>query len=205
MLPRHRALWARGPLEKARKRKEGLDLSEWDKAEEALLDSCHPPQRKLVEDTARRIAARLPRGWGKTRAVLARSVRRMKRTKNGRILYIAVSRTQGEELIWEPLKLLNERMRLGLLFNETKMLARLPKTGATFRCVGADDKREIEKQRGKPHHEVWIDEAASHPKEILAALIYRIIGPRLGDYAGTLGMIGTPGHVPAGEFYEVTK
>ena len=107
--------------------------------------------------------------------------------------------------MWGPLKDLNERMDLGLAFNETKLRATCRKTDAQLLLVGADDKREIEKQRGKPFHEVWIDESASHGTQLLEHFIYRIIGPRLGDYRGTLGLIGTPGHILDGPFYDATR
>ncbi len=204
MQDRSRVRFQRGPLARAKANLAARDLGDWERAEEELVASCHPRQRDLVDDPSNRIVAIEPRGWGKTTAILARAAKRIRKTARARFLYIATSRTQGEVLIWEPLKQLNERMKLGLTFNETKMTARYLKTGGTFRVVGADDKREIEKLRGQPFHEVWIDEAASHPVQILDSLITRVIGPRLGDYQGTLGMIGTPGPVQAGPFYEST-
>ncbi len=106
--------------------------------------------------------------------------------------------------MWAPLKKLNSDMQIGAHFSESKLRMTLP-NGSFLRLVGADDKREIEKLRGQPFHEVQIDEAASHSYIILSYLVERIIGPRLGDFDGSLILYGTPSHLLTGYFYEATR
>lgn len=192
-------------LADTRVRVRARDTTDWIEKERILLDACHPKQRAFVIDPGRRIAALVARGGGKTTGGRARLMRRMLTTPKARCLYVATTRVQAEELMWAPLKDLCERLGLEARFNETKLRCTLTRNGATLRLVGADDKREIDKLRGQPFHEVGVDEAASYPTQLLEHLIFRIIGPRLGDYGGGLWLIGTPGHVLSGPFYDATR
>jgi hypothetical protein len=129
----------------------------------------------------------------------------MLRTPKAKCVFIATTRQQAEELMWGPLKDVLEKLQIGAVFNETKLKCVLSKNGATLRLCGADDKREIDKLRGQPFHEVIVDESASYDSQLLEHLIYRIVGPRLGDYGGCLSLVGTPGHLLRGPFFDVSK
>lgn len=192
-------------LRPARHTKAARDITEWADLERIVIESTHPKQRGFVIDPGRRLAALVARGGGKTTAGKARLVLRMLRTPKARCVYIATTRAQAEELLWIPLKDLIEKLGIEATFNETKLRVTFRRNGATLRLVGADDKREIEKLRGQPFHEVGVDEAASYDTQLLEHLIYRIVGPRLGDYGGCLWLIGTPGHVLQGPFYDVSR
>ena len=181
------------------------DVGSFQALETKLVADCHPKQRAFVLDPSRRISALVARGGGKTTGGRARFVRRMLRVAKAQCLYVATTRQQAEELMWAPLKDLFEQMGIGARFNETKMICTLTRNGSRLRLVGADDKREIEKLRGQPFHEVGIDEGASHDARLLDHLVFRIIGPRLGDYGGVLWIIGTPGHLFTGPFYDATR
>jgi hypothetical protein len=111
----------------------------------------------------------------------------------------------AEELIWSELKDLNEQYGLEAHFNETSLKMTLKRNGSYLQLAGADDKREIEKYRGRPFHEVGCDEAASWSPLLLDHFINRIVGPRLGDYRGTIWLIGTPGHSLIGPFWQYTR
>lgn len=150
------------------------------------------------------MCALVARGGGKTTGGRARFILKMIRVPRAQCLFIATTRGQAESLMWVHLKDINDKMALGAKFNETKLTMRL-KNKSVLRLVGADDKREIEKLRGQPFHEVGIDEAASHNPKLLENLMFRVIGPRLGDYDGVLWTIGTPGHILAGPFYDATR
>ncbi len=67
--------------------------------------------------------------------------------------------------------------------------------------VGAKDASEIEKFRGLPIKLCYIDECQSF-RAYIQDLIDDIIGPALIDYAGSLCLIGTPGPIPVGYFYD---
>lgn len=181
----------------------------WSEYSRLVISECHPKQRDFVRDPHRRVAALCGRGAGKTTAGRARLVLRLLGTPKARCLYIATTRDQAERLMWAPLKELFEKLGfvagVDVTYNETKLRVTLKRNGATLWLFGADDKREIDKLRGQAFHEVGIDEAASYPVELLRQLINRIIGPRLGDYGGCIWLIGTPGHVLDGLFYDATR
>ena len=122
-----------------------------------------------------------------------------------RCLYVATTRDQAIELLWYPLKELVDALEIRATFEEVRLRCEFTDQGSSLRLVGADDKRQIEKYRGQPFHEVWVDEAGSYPPELLEHLIDRVIGPRLGDFDGVMGLAGTPTHVLKGPFYEATR
>ncbi len=181
------------------------EAEEWAEKDKILLADCHPKQRELVLDPHRRVCAVVGRGGGKTTSLKARYVRRMKSTRGAKCLYVATTRDQAIDLLWNPLKDTIEKLGIAATFNETSLRCTFVNEKSTLRLVGADDRRQIEKYRGQPFHEVWIDEAASYPLDLLEHLIERVIGPRLGEVRGMLGMVGTPGHILAGPFYEATR
>lgn len=168
-----------------------------------ILDACHPRQRDFVADPGKRIAALVGGRGGKTTGGRARLARRALLTPGARCLFVATTRVHAEDLMWTALKELFAEIPAH--FHETKLTCRLPFNGSEIKLVGADDKREIEKLRGVPRHEVGIDEAASFPVKLLEHLIDRVIVPRLGDYDGALWLIGTPSHVLSGLFYDATR
>lgn len=179
----------------------------WEEKIAVLLALCHPWQRDFVQDRSRLICALVGARGGKTTGGRARFFVRMMRTKRARCLFIAKSREDARELIWEKLK--ETVGELGLqdevVFQEQRLVMTFKRNRSFLKLVGADDQAEIDKLRGKPWHEVGIDEAASMRPELLENLIIQVLGPRLGDYKGTLWVVGTPGHILRGYFYDLTK
>lgn len=170
-----------------------------------LLASLHPKQLQFVQDPHRRVSALVGRRGGKTTGMLARFVLRMLHTPRAACVYVALTRPNAEELMWNPLKDLLGKLGVEAVFNETKLRCTIKRNGSVIRLVGADDKKEVEKLRGQKFHEVAIDEAASFNAKLLDNLIDRVIGPALGDYRGCLVMFGTPGHLLQGQFYDATR
>jgi hypothetical protein len=158
-----------------------------------------------VLDGGRRVCALVGRGGGKTTGARARLLLKAISIYKAKLVYIATTRQQATDLMWYPLKDACEALGIEAAFQEVALRCTIKKTGAQIRLVGADDMREIEKLRGQSFHEVQIDEAASYPARLLEALLYRIVGPRLGDLDGMITMFGTPGHMLAGPFYEATR
>lgn len=175
----------------------------WSDRAHALTDSCHPKQRAFVLDRSRRVAALTGGRCGKTTGGLVRLLVKMLNKPGADCLFIAETRLHAEELVWSNLKDILERVGISARYYEAKLVCVL-ENGSKLKLAGADNKRDIDKLRGIPRDEVGIDEAASHNPRILNWLIDRVLGPRLGDYRGTLWMAGTPGHIFAGRFYEVT-
>lgn len=200
--------WSKKRAEDRERASAGGDPPRNDWAErivEQVLEACHPKQRAFVLDPGRRISALCARGAGKTTAGLARFVIRMVRTPKARCLFIAQTKDDARELIWDKLQDWVERFGIEATFVESRLTCTFKHNGSTLKLVGADDDREINKLRGKPRHEVGIDETAVFTGKRLSNLVHRAIGPRLGDYGGCLWMVSTPGHQLSGLYYDATR
>lgn len=193
-------------LEETERRLAARDTTLWSLLADRVLADCHPEQADFVIDPARYLVGLVGRGGGKTTGGLARFVRRMLRTAGARCIYIAKTRGHAQRLLWKPLKKLladlGFQTGVDVVYHETKMLATLPKNGASLQLFGANRPADIEALRGETFHEVGIDEAAYHPDRLLTDLIMGVFGPRL---VGALWLIGTPGKVLKGTFYEVSR
>lgn len=166
----------------------------------SLSEFCFHEQFEFINDKAKFKVAVCSRRSGKTTACAAHLVHEAI-TKPGRIsLYITLSRLNAKRIIWSELLSINSRYDLGGIPNETELSIRF-QNGSTIYLTGAKDKSEIEKFRGLAISLCYIDECQSF-RSYIKGLIDDVIGPALMDYAGTLCLIGTPGPVPTGYFYE---
>ena len=118
-------------------------------------------------------------------------------------LYITLSRKNAKRLVWPEFKKLNHKFTLGIEFNESDLSATFP-NGSIVYLLGAADRNSIEDFRGLAIKKVYLDESQSFPSYI-EQLIDDVLGPALMDHDGQLILIGTPGPVPAGYFYDLTK
>ena len=192
-------------LHESRRASRARDTSGWDAKIRRILDACHPAQRAFVEDPSKRVAALVGGRGGKTTGGRARLLIGAMRIPRAKQLYIATTKTHAEELMWAPLKELVGALDLEARFNETKLTCTLLRNKSEIKLVGADDKREIDKLRGIPRDGVGVDECAAFPVKLFEQLIERAIEPRLGDRNGVLWLIGTPGHILSGLFYDATR
>lgn len=78
------------------------------------------------------------------------------------------------------------------------------KNGSYIYFTGAETKAEIEKIRGGSYDLAIIDECKSYPPAVLHELVYDAIKPATDDRGGTTVMIGTPGNILDGLFYQAT-
>lgn len=124
-------------------------------------------------------------------------------------LYVTSTLKNAKRLIWPTLKKLNTKYGLGGVPNETEAFMRFPavENEPVIYLGGAKDKDEIEKIRGYEGglKRAAIDEVQAIRAGILTTLVDDIIEPSLFDYDGTLSLVGTPGPVLAGYFYEADE
>lgn len=118
-------------------------------------------------------------------------------------LYLTLSRVQAKRIFWPIIKGLAETWGMGAQFNEVDLSIRLPNESIIY-CLGAKDERAIDSYLGMPIIKVYIDEGQSF-RSYLTDLIDRVLAPALLDYAGKIRLIGTPGCVPAGPFWELSQ
>jgi len=118
-------------------------------------------------------------------------------------LYLTLSRVSGKRIVWRQLLALNRDYELGGEVNRAELTITFP-NGSVILVAGAKDEAEIEKLRGPKYFTVVLDEAQSF-KEYIQQLIDDVIVPALMDTKGYLVMIGTPGPVRQGYFYEAVR
>jgi hypothetical protein len=171
---------------------------------EDMLSTRFEKQREVIGCKARRIAAMCTRRAGKTELVPARLYSTAEKYPGTVLYYVGITGKRARELMWAPLTKANDFYALGWKTNETRQTLTHP-DGTEIRLVGADDMRELEKRRGDKASIVIVDEAQSFPHAVLHALVEDIFGPALVDVRGTFMLLGTPGIVCGGFWYDVTR
>src|SRR6185312_12471965 len=115
--------------------------------------------------------------------------------------YITLARTSAERIVWPELKKICREYAIPAKFNEVKLSIHLP-NGSTIYLFGANDEAEIEKIRGLSNVAlVYLDESQAmraHIKELVEDIVVK----RLYDTNGRCRMIGTPGPVLGGYYYD---
>lgn len=124
-------------------------------------------------------------------------------TQQGDVAYITLSRKTAKKIIWRELLKINKQFDLGGVPDNTELNLTMP-NGNIIYVSGAKDATEIEKWRGLALRKVYIDESQSF-RAYIQELIEDVIEPALTDFYGSLCLIGTPGPVPAGYFYEMSQ
>lgn len=120
-------------------------------------------------------------------------------------LYVALTRASAKRILWKDvLKTIDRDQQLGCRFNESELSVTMP-NGSVVYLLGADaDEGEKEKMLGQKFASVVVDEAASFTID-LHELVFGILKPAVADYRGQISLIGTPGNVKRGLFFELTE
>lgn len=119
-------------------------------------------------------------------------------------LYITLARSSAKRIIWPELHKINRDFKLGGIPNESDLSFKFP-NGSIIYCSGASDATEIEKFRGLSNVAlVYIDESQAFRSHI-QELVEEILIKRLYDTNGRLRLIGTPGPIPSGYFYDASQ
>lgn len=189
----------RQALEELARRKGILAQSGSFRLEDYLFDK----QLAFVDDPAPFKEATTTRRAGKTISCAADLTHTAIETADVIVLYITLSRKNAKRLVWPEFKKLNDRFKLGGEVNESDLSIRFPNKSMLY-LLGASDRTSIEDFRGLPVKKAYLDEAQSFPSYI-EQLIDDVLGPALMDHNGQLILIGTPGPIPNGYFYELTK
>lgn len=161
-------------------------------------------QLALAQDSAKFATAVCSVRAGKTIACAA-DLMHTAITKDGTVgLYITLARSSAKRIVWPELHTINRNYKLGAVPNESDLSFKFP-NGSIIYCSGASDATEIEKFRGLSNVALaYLDESQafrSHIKELVEEILIK----RLYDTNGRLRMIGTPGPIPSGYFYEASQ
>lgn len=157
-------------------------------------------QLAFVQDIAPFKTAVCSRRSGKTVACAADLINTAINNSNVVCLYITLSRKNAKKIIWKELLNINRTYKLGGKPDNTELSLSFA-NGSVIYASGAKDSSEIEKFRGLAIKKAYLDESQSF-KAYIKDLIDEVIAPSLMDYAGSMSLIGTPGPVPAGYFYD---
>ncbi len=160
-----------------------------------------PEQLAFVRDPERYATACCSVRAGKTTACAADLIDTAINYPGSTGCYITLARTSAERIVWPELKKINREYGLRAFPNEVKLSLRFP-NGSIIYLFGANDEAEIEKIRGLSNVAlVYLDESQamrSHIKE----LVEEIVVKRLYDTNGRCRMIGTPGPILSGYYYD---
>jgi hypothetical protein len=120
---------------------------------------------------------------------------------------ITLTAGSAQRIYWSELTKFAKRYGIALdtkgQVNNTSLTMRF-ENGSVLFLVGAATRAEIEKLRGQSYDIVVIDECKSFNAAVLQELVEEILDLATADSGGTIMMIGTPGNVLDGPFYEAT-
>lgn len=171
-----------------------------DKKQFLLADYCFDKQLKFISDSARYKTAVCSRRAGKSASCAGDMIETAKSGPFNNVAYITLSRTSAERIIWPILKQLVEEFKIDCKIDNTKLTMEF-KGGSTIYLTGAKDRSEIQKIRGLSLKKAYIDEAQSFKESTITELIDDILAYCIMDVNGTICLIGTPGPLSSGYFY----
>jgi hypothetical protein len=171
---------------------------------DAIRGSLFRQQRQLIEDPYRRKAALCPRRAGKSYTAMSYAFDVCLRKRNAKVAIINVSLKVGRRNYWdEVVPVLVEKFGIPCKKYQNELRIQLS-NGSLIYLLGADKRDAIEDIRGTQLDLVIVDEAKSYPAPLLDELVHQVLAPTLRDRKGTMMMIGTPGSVFQGPFFEAT-
>lgn len=119
--------------------------------------------------------------------------------------YFALTRDSAKDIMWPILEEMDERLGWKAVFTESNLTMTLP-NNSRLRLYGADMRNFRRRVRGAKAPGNAVDECQEFASDDLEDLVDNIIKPSTADYTdGWVALGGTPGPIPRGYFYEVTK
>lgn len=144
------------------------------------------------------------RRFGKTCGVAGYMIHLCNSKPNINCLYITITRENVRRIIWNDLKRILKDFEIPTVKVDDAHLEVTFPNGSRILTGGAKDANEVHKFLGFKFAAVFIDECQSIRSHVAEELINKAIIPTLRDLRGQLFLIGTPGPVKAGTFYEYT-
>jgi hypothetical protein len=173
------------------------------KIADSIRSSLLPHQLNVITDKCRWKAVLCPRRAGKSYTALSYAFDTCLRKANARVIVVCLTLVNAKDTYWYEIPAWAEKHGIKFRAFQNELRIILP-NGSQIKFVSGDSRQEIEKLRGAQYDLVIIDEAKSYAVALLNELIYEIVRPALSDRTGTLMMIGTPGNIMQGPFFETT-
>jgi hypothetical protein len=172
-----------------------------------MLAALTPKQRDFVLDPSPHVAGLCPRRAGKSYAGATAALALGEAQPGSISLIISLNKTQLRRLYWSGgpsgLFTLDRKYGCGIKFNNT-FLSWEHQNGSIGYLLGCEDEEQLEVIRGLEADLYLIDECKSFAPGKLTKLIDDIIDPQRSSRMGRVMMIGTPGFIMSGPFYEAT-
>ena len=187
---------------------EGYGLRENARAEDKkLADSIRaellPHQLNVIKDKCRRKAVLCPRRAGKSYTAMSYAFDTALRKMGARVVIVNLTLRNAKDVYWYEMSAFAQKHGIQCKFFQNELRTVLPNTSQIL-LTSADSRQEIEKLRGGQYDLVIIDECKSYAPHLLHELIYQVVMPALADRSGTVMMIGTPGNIMQGPFFQAT-
>lgn len=160
-------------------------------------------QNQAIDDVSKLRAWNCTRRAGKSTAAAIDLVETLEKYPNNKNLYLALTLDSARGILWDELKNMNDKAKLGLDFKEQRSIVVHP-NGSSIRMFGVDaNAKEMRKVLGQKYKKVFIDEAGSMTID-MEKLCYQMIEPALMDLDGQLTLLGTCENIPNTFFEKVT-
>lgn len=177
----------------------------------AVFGEYHRWQADAANDPALLQSILTGRGAGKTTLVKGVFLVEMAETSHGKFIYACPTLGMAVELLWEPLK--KACSQLGIMDDVTFLEAprqggkilMFNRTGSQLKLFGADDGKQINLCRGQAFDGVAGDEVGFWPVDLVDNFVRKVIMPRIGERAGWIKLVSSPGPFPRGFFFERTR
>jgi hypothetical protein len=128
----------------------------------------------------------------------------MERYPNSQCIYLGLTYESARDIMWPVIQELDDKFGIGCRFLESTSTVVHP-NGARLRIMGADMKNFIKRLKGRKYPGIGVDEAQDFGPH-LQSLIDDVLTPSISDYSdGWIAITGTPGPVPQGFFFDVTR
>lgn len=164
-------------------------------------------QQAVLDDPFRRKAVLCPRRAGKSFTAMAAAFITALRVPDSLTAIVTLTSTSAHRIYWKALLSFGKKYGLNLDrkggLNHTAHAITL-ENGSQIFLIGAGNLAEIEKLRGPTFDMVVLDECKSFSAGVLSELVDDILRFATMDRSGTILLVGTPGHIMAGPFYEAT-
>lgn len=179
------------------------DLKAWSIATKLTVTDDFPAQNAFIKDTNRYIAAQCSRRAGKSNGLAFRYFLTMEKHPKSTCIYLALTRDSARNIMWDVLKEIDEKYKIGCSFKESTLTVTHP-NGSKLMLYGADMANFIRRLKGQKSPGIGIDEAQDFGVH-LESLINDVLTPMLVDYKDSwLAVVGTPGPVPQGRYFDTT-
>lgn len=170
----------------------------------SIRDSLTAKQLQVVVDPSYFKAALCPRRAGKSHCAMSYALDTALRKRRAKVAFVTLTLKSARGIYWDEFRRKMEDYGIAFSAHKHDQLFTLASNNSQIMLVGAESMSQIDKLRGQQFDLVVLDECKSFPEIVLNELIYDVIAPALLDRRGSLLMIGTPGSILQGPFFQAT-